>query len=381
MNLKELRSEANKRLAYFVDKIGLDGETYTAENHYPMLWGYPKMNSLGEFVTPMTERAEEIVKEYPELDEKEKQEMLEKGAIIINKDQSPSDMLTTVIHEIIHSKRNLTLWDVAYQEKKEKDENAQEKEEKDENGQEKKEKEEDAQEIEENDENAQGKKAKNQNAYIFNNGKYEQITYEGRITYADASQEILKGNIDTSMKAGEFYKDKTPKEIKDMQMSDDKMYNKMDNQVTIDEALVEMMTLTACKLYQNKEREKSTDIWDMIKDVEKSFEGDDIEIICKIMLKHHDLELFKWMIDPIEYSYGDIHYDFFEKYTEGDEELVSQIYDLEPTNPDLQLQEYFEGLKIGMGDIRKIAESPAAIQEATICARDIKRAEKDKFER
>ena len=35
------------------------------------------------------------------------------------------------------------------------------------------------------------------------------------------------------------------------------------------------------------------------------------------------------MIDPISYSMGDIHYDFFRDYTKNDSDLVEKLYSLD----------------------------------------------------
>lgn len=41
---------------------------------------------------------------------------------------------------------------------------------------------------------------RNENAYSFNNDKFEQNTSKQDFSYADASQEVLKASIDTSKK-------------------------------------------------------------------------------------------------------------------------------------------------------------------------------------
>ena len=62
--------------------------------------------------------------------------------------------------------------------------------------------------------------------------------------------------------------------------------------------------------------------------------GTDIGYMSEIIIKHKDLELFNWMLDPITYSAGDIHYDFFGNYTQNDKELVDKLYSSE--RPDLE---------------------------------------------
>ncbi len=47
----------------------------------------------------------------------------------------------------------------------------------------------------------------------------------------------------------------------------------------------------------------------------------DVRDMCDIILRHRDFLLFYWMIDPITYSNGDLHYDFFNEYTKNDNDL------------------------------------------------------------
>ena len=61
-------------------------------------------------------------------------------------------------------------------------------------------------------------------------------------------------------------------------------------------------------------------------EISNHYEGTDVGAMCKIILKHQDFELFYWMLDPIEYSLENIHYDFFKDYTKNDQSLLEELY-------------------------------------------------------
>ena len=140
-------------------------------------------------------------------------------------------------------------------------------------------------------------------------------TYESEEPeYADFSQDILKGHIDESALSDDY-----PKEYA--------IDGKIQKQTDVDEALVEIMSILSYKLYKCKEEAKDTDLWDMLEQIREKYEDSKIETMCDLILKHHDLKLFNWMIDPIGYTQGDIHYDFFDKYTKNDIELLEEFYE------------------------------------------------------
>ena len=118
----------------------------------------------------------------------------------------------------------------------------------------------------------------------------------------------------------------------------------MEKQQIADEALVELMSVLAMKLYNNSLNGKTTDIWQLIQETRDHFDGEDLGIMCEIILKHNDLELFYWMIDPIGYSMGDVHYDFFRQYTQNDGDLLDQLYG----SDSLDLDDY-----LGFGDSKR----------------------------
>lgn len=286
MNLKDIKKETRQMLAVFIDSIGLDGEMYSNLNTTPTAWGKPKLGGLGEYIAPQSDRLENIIQRM-NIDDKVRRTLNNKGLILINqsyKQKEPdADLYVTLIHETLHANRDLLLFDV----------------------------------FREN---------RNESAYSYNNNRIEQNTNNYSFRHADASQEILKGSIDTSRKTIETYKSKTSDEIEDLEWAEGRIDSQMEKQQMVDEALVELMAVLSYKLYADKQKGKEPDIWSTIQKAKQAYAGDDISIICEIILKHHDFELFNWIIDPIEYSHGDIHYDFFSNYTKNDTELVNKLY-------------------------------------------------------
>ena len=107
-----------------------------------------------------------------------------------------------------------------------------------------------------------------------------------------------------------------------MEWTEGKVDAQMEKQQIVDESLVELMAALSYKLYSTKQKGKELDVWTAIEQAKDVYEGEDIGTMCEIILRHHDFELFNWMIDPISYSYGDIHYDFFGQYTKDDQDLL-----------------------------------------------------------
>lgn len=304
MKLKELRETSKIILGEFVDEIGLDGEFYESICNCPLAYGTPQLNFPGEFVTPESERLKNFIERLKVSDDV-KEVLAKRGVIIINSEfkynENRRDMLITAIHEIIHSNRDLLLYDSV-------------------------------------------RDGRNEKSYIFDNGKFEQTTDKMGFSHVDASQEILKGSIDNSRKTIDQYKNMKIKELDTMEYTQ-KGDSKSDEQSIADEALVEVMANLSYKLYSLRQKGEDADIWKIIEELKEAFmeaykeEKYDVHkhksIMCEIILKHHDFELFHWMLDPISYSQGDVHYDFFKDYTKDDQELLQKLYD----GVDLRTQE------------------------------------------
>lgn len=347
MDLKETREKSKKMLANFLNEIGLDGEAYVANcNNCPMVWGNPKFNTCGEFVAPESKRLEGILKSL-KVDERTKSILNKSGVILINKNykqkEADADFFVTLIHETIHSNRNLLLFDAT-------------------------------------------RDNKNENAYSFIN-KFDQNISTYNFTYADASQKILKGNIDNSKKTVDSYENITSEKLEKMESEEGKIGAQMEKQYKIDEALVEIMSVLSYYLYKDKERGKDTHIWDMMAKIKKMFKEEydeliemDLEcrelgkdtikakdkiVMCDFILRHHDFELFNWMIDPIEYSLGDVHYDFFKDYSKNDKDLLDKLYNDEWSNDFTFVDE------ITFSDMKNVANSETAMEELEGSSQDI----------
>lgn len=296
-DLKQSRELSKQILVNFVNALGLDGETFISLNNCPIMWGKPKMGGVGEFVTPDSDRMHYIL-DHSRMDDRTKQIVNSKGLIIIsseykNRDNDP-DFYVSLIHETIHSNRDLLIFDVTRDESNEK-------------------------------------------AYTYEGNKIVQSTSNYSFIHVDASQDILKGSIDDSRKTVSSYDSMSTDKLEDLEFGSGKRDTQMEKQQIADEALVELMSVLAFKLYNNSLKGKTTDIWELIVEAKEHFEGQDLGIICEIILKHNDLELFYWMIDPIGYTMGDVHYDFFKEYTKNDQELLEQLYDSDELDLDYYL--------------------------------------------
>ena len=347
MNLENIIYKSKEMIQTFVNSIHFDGDWYSQLNTTPLVWGEPKLNGCGEFVSPGSKRLDQILKKN-DYDELTKEMINDNGVILINRlyqqQSADSELYITLIHEIFHANRDLLVFDV-------------------------------------------WREDRNEYAFIHNNRKIEQNTDKLSYKNVDASQEILKGSIDTSKIVVDGYGSKSDEEIEDLLFVDDSIGNQMEKQRKIDESLVEIMARVSYLLYRNKQKGIDIDIWDIIQkikddskdeyydlramDIDYEFAGPDTilakdrAVMCDILLKHHDFELFNWMLDPILYSQGDIHYDFFKKYTNNDSELLKKLYenrgkiDLE----DEYLCDVPDKCGINILDIRDIAISETAIEE------------------
>ncbi len=359
MDLKELKENSRKMLATFINSIDLNGEWYSQINTTPLAWGNPRLNACGEFISPGSKRLDRFL-QTKRYDDITRRNLIKKGLILINQSyrqqEADPELYVTLIHETLHANRDLLLFDTF-------------------------------------------REGGNESSYSYNNGRFEQNTAELSSKHADASQEILKGNIDTSRKTIDSYVSKTFEEIEDMEFAEHKINDQMEKQRKIDESLVEIMARLSYTLYRDKQEGKESDIWDMIQGImenskeeyyeliaedsslgylsEDTILAKDRAVMCDILLKHHDFELFNWMVDPISYSLGDIHYDFFGQYTKDDKKLLEKLYEDEG-KIDLDDEYSLDSPDIGKitsSDIKKVATSTTAIKELSSSFEDIKQAQ------
>ena len=142
--------------------------------------------------------------------------------------------------------------------------------------------------------------------------------------YADYSQDIFKDSIDDSQKTINSYAKYSVQEIdgKNFESENDKI----GQQIALDEALVETMTLI---IYGLKE---DGNIKDIINKLAKQDTILDVKYMSLMLLNHSDgLDAFKWMIDPLDYA-DYIHYDYLTKKFNTKEdnrlkELIISLYE------------------------------------------------------
>ena len=174
----------------------------------------------------------------------------------------------------------------------------------------------------------------NENAYNYENGNFNQNTFDFDFSYVDASQDLLKGNINDSRNTVDMLNQKTYEELDTMEFKSGKRDEQMTNQQIIDESLVELTAILSYKLYKDQENGINSDIWSSIEEISNHYKGTDVGAMCKIILKHGNYELFYWMLDPIGYSLENIHYDFFKDYTKNDQDLLEELYNADELNID-----------------------------------------------
>ena len=287
MKIREVNDLATNLMKQFVDAIGLDGETYVNSMGYPSIFLVDKniLGGIGQYVSPSDKSAiQEILASKP-LTKPQILSVKERGFIRINKEyyqEAPfKDKLITIIHERFHANRNLMLFDVV------------------------------------------------PDRYIADKDKLVQGDDKYVHYYSDPNQEIMKGNFDTAQKTIEEYKNKTKKEIEQIQFQNEENDTNYIYSKNVDETLVELMACL-CQLLYSKPDMTIHDQLKKLSEYEITKE-DDIDFarlvyMSRIILRHNDYELFKWMIDPIGYSYGDMHYDFFKDYIKNDPEELSRIF-------------------------------------------------------
>lgn len=320
MDIKELTEKSRKMLTIFVNELGLDGDSYVQINEPIFMFGTPPIqnDAKGQYLAPDEKDLYEFLNNHTFNDETI-EKIKSNGLILINPiyntEEYAKELVVTAIHERIHANRDVLLYDVFQ------------------NGE------------------------KNESSYLVDptSRKIEQNTSNFSTNHADASQDILKGVIDNAQSTIDSYNSKTSNELTNMNNSDKKVKSLIKKQINIDETLVEIMSILAYNLSIYKEKNISADIWDILDDLSCYSYGNPLGTMSDIILDHHDFELFNWMIDPIGYSNGDIHYDFFKDYTKNDEDLLIEFY---------QELAKEEEEKITMQCIKEMALSDTALREA-----------------
>ena len=292
MTIRELDVFSDNVIKNFINQIGEDGESYVSSMERCPILVVENCAGCGRYINRYDAlELDKIVKTY-KLTDKQKLFLEGRGLIEIDYDHYKNDkinnVLSTIVHEKYHSYRDLLIYDVM-------------------------------QEID-----------IISSRYVSSDSKYDQVDDKKNWQYLDANQQILKGSIDDSKQTIKKYKEIDKDELSDMYSYDEKKDSRILYQYNIDEALIEIMALVSIKIYMKKCSifEAIEELRDFCNQGDK--EDEKISIMCEIILKHRDYELFKWMLFPLEYSNYDIHYDYFERYTKNDDSsLKNKFYENE----------------------------------------------------
>ena len=270
----------NELYKNFINELDLDGNSFCRIMKFPVvIYNNVIFNSDGRYVSINNKYLNKIINSFS-FSEEEKTNILENGLIEIDKkyeNNHNSMFYVTLVHEILHANRDLLLYDYFN--------------------------------------NVGGSEFSNEYAYVYKDGRFFKNTSNLSFDYGDASQNILNGNIDSS-------KIENAQDELDM---DDKVAEKMAKQVDIDEALIDTMSIVANKIYNEKKKGNKLGIFECLELLRDCIDVNNVKVICDIILRHRDYGLFYWVLDPIGYTYGDIHYDFFSNYTKNDGDLVSSF--------------------------------------------------------
>lgn len=271
---------AKEIMENFINELDLDGNSFCRIMKFPVvIYNNVIFDGDGRYVSINNKYLNKIINSFS-FSEEEKTNILENGLIEIDKkyeNNHNSMFYVTLVHEILHANRDLLLYDSFN--------------------------------------NVGGSEFSNEYAHVYKDGRFFKNTSNLSFGYGDASQNILNGNIDSS-------KIENAQDELDM---DDKVAEKMDKQVEIDEALIDTMSIVANKIYNEKRKGNMLGIFECLELLRDCIDVNNVKVICDIILRHRDYGLFYWVLDPIGYTYGDIHYDFFSNYTKNDGDLVSSF--------------------------------------------------------
>lgn len=293
MKLDELRKISKKMISRFVDELGYDGKIYVESNKTPIMFKKIEKNAPGKFYTADSISLKVVVDNLKIPNDK-KDFILNTGLIAINsffKDEPiDDDAIVTCIHEMFHSSRMIL---------------------------------------------AHVPKSHNKNleAIISDDGRFvvDSLNYEDK--YVDPNQDILTDSIDTSKLNVIKYSNLSDDEKETMYLLDEKYGDKLSKQRIIDETLIEMMSISAYLL----STDKFDNIMDIVKHLNNRSKDNDSDFyhMTNIIIRHNNLDLFKWMIDPLSYQNDDITYDYFSHYiTDEDQDDVRNLYENTDLLPD-----------------------------------------------
>lgn len=284
IDLEKFSKLADSALIDFVNEIGLDGETFININDPQIIWSNSPF--YGEYLSSKKLEEQGILDTFED-------RVKDTGVIYINSDlmtateEHCKTVISTLIHEKLHANRNILFHEATGNKEYLHHLNRTNKE--------------------------------DELTFITNNGKTNQTTSDYQDRDADPNQDIYKGSIDRSKNA--LYT-KIPESNKSVSKN-------LKRNTYIDETLVILITEIASKMRLNKLLNKETNIWKELEQISKRKDlvGKEKSLapLAKIILKHNNLDLFKWTLDPLSYTADDPHYDYFTHYTKNDKALVDEM--------------------------------------------------------
>ena len=277
MELKELKSVTDSYIANFVNCLGLDGDYYVSCLDCPIAFG-PTVG-CGQFLTAGSKQLKEylddnLVSIYPNVSEKElakmKKKYIQDGLIIISdqykNQQLDVNLITTIIHETFHANRMILI-------------------------------------------NTQSKPSENVESILTIDGHFVQTSGSKKAHYVDPNQDVIHGSVDTSYNAINKAKSIPKAKLEAMTFEDEAVNSQLQYYQGMDESLIELMTLISYLLISYK----TNDVMGIIKRINSKSE-DDLKYLTNIIIRHNDLDLIYWMIDPLRYQAYDINYDYLKRY-------------------------------------------------------------------
>ena len=326
MTLDELNKLSDEIIINFINKLGYDGKEYIKLSGGTYICLVDEIiNGVGEYVSPYFYEANmnenmmidvedqiEEIKQDNVLTKEQEESIKEHGYIkLIKKDFYDSEDLKTLIHEKIHSFRNMTIFNF-----------------------------------------------KNSSYYFIDkdgttNTKQFQIDNEKNELFSindDLDFSVLKGNYDNKYNnVISLLLEQNP----NMSITDLKKYSryiinkKLAYSINVNETLVELITLASYKIYKNP----NMSIIDFIKHISEINTDEDMDLegirmiyMCRIILSHNNLDLFKWVLSPLEHINDVIQYDYFNEYTKNDPVEYLEIFEkkIEELNLyDYDIMDYF----------------------------------------
>ena len=265
MEIEKVLLNAREILKCFINSLGYNGNYYIDMNKSPIL--FLNVDGISQFLCAKSIKLKKFLNKVKLVNE---DYIFNEGLIVIRKkvdnNLDLNDLYQTIIHEMIHANRMLLV-------------------------------------------NSQFSNNRIVSGVLYDNNRFR-LSYKNKAHYKDALQELLKAPIDDSCNQKKL-------SFKKKQYLSNHNYeydNKMEEQYKIDEALVEIIAILSLKIFQEKE----INIMDAIESINQEYSGD-INAITNIVLRHNNLDLLKWMIDPISYEIGVVNYDYFRCYLNEDD--------------------------------------------------------------